>query len=60
MNPGPGQDSLSAVAGLSADDAARRLQQFGPNKLPEPRPVPGWRRLLAELTHFFAKESVIR
>ncbi|RKR19850.1 cation-translocating P-type ATPase [Arthrobacter oryzae] len=54
MNPGPGQDSLSAVAGLSADDAARRLQQFGANKLPEPRPVPGWRRLLAELTHFFA------
>lgn len=54
MNPGPGQDSLSAVAGLSADEAARRLKQFGANKLPEPRPVPGWRRLLAELTHFFA------
>lgn len=54
MNPGPGQDSLSAVAGLSADEAARRLKQFGVNKLPEPRPVPGWRRLLAELTHFFA------
>ena len=54
MNPGAGQDSLSAVAGLSADEAARRLKQFGANKLPEPRPIPGWRRLLAELTHFFA------
>jgi magnesium-transporting ATPase (P-type) len=54
VNPGAGQDALSAVAGLSADEAARRLQQFGANKLPEPRSVPGWRRLLAELTHFFA------
>ncbi|AXJ09648.1 cation-transporting P-type ATPase [Arthrobacter sp. PM3] len=54
MTPAAGQDSLSAVAGLSAEEAARRLKEVGANKLPEPRPVPGWRRLLAELTHFFA------
>ncbi|HSO89746.1 MAG TPA: cation-transporting P-type ATPase, partial [Arthrobacter sp.] len=45
---------MPGVAGLSSAEAARRLTQFGPNKLPEAGTVPRWRRLLAELTHFFA------
>ena len=45
---------MKIVAGLSSAEAARRLTQFGANKLPETGTVPGWRRLLAELTHFFA------
>jgi len=51
---GPGAGALPGVAGLSSAEAARRLTQFGANKLPETGTVPGWRRLLAELTHFFA------
>ena len=51
---GPGAGALPGVAGLSSAEAARRLTQFGANKLPEAGTVPGWRRLLAELTHFFA------
>ncbi|WP_156367525.1 cation-translocating P-type ATPase [Arthrobacter sp. Leaf69] len=51
---GPDAGALPGVAGLSSAEAARRLQQFGANKLPEAGTVPGWRRLLAELTHFFA------
>ena len=42
------------ISGLSSAEAARRLQRAGPNRLPQVRGVPGWRRLLAELTHFFA------
>ncbi|MEO5991939.1 MAG: cation-transporting P-type ATPase [Arthrobacter sp.] len=45
---------MPGVAGLSSAEAARRLEHFGANKLPEAGTVPGWRRLLAELTHFFA------
>ncbi|WP_260982484.1 cation-transporting P-type ATPase [Arthrobacter sp. U41] len=51
---GPDAGALPGVAGLSSAEAARRLQQFGANKLPEAGAVPGWRKLLAELTHFFA------
>lgn len=51
---GPASGAVSAAPGLSSAEAARRLQQFGANTLPTSRPVPGWRRLLAELTHFFA------
>ena len=51
---GPPAGAVSAASGLSSADAAARLQQFGANSLPTSRPVPGWRRLLAELTHFFA------
>ncbi|KUM38333.1 cation-translocating P-type ATPase [Arthrobacter sp. EPSL27] len=58
MTPGPagGPPAAAAAAppGLSSAVAARRLQQVGPNTLPTSRPVPGWRKLLAELTHFFA------
>lgn len=32
--------------GLSADEAARRLETVGPNRLPEKAPDPAWKRLL--------------
>ena len=34
--------------GLLPDEAARRLQAHGPNALPQPQGVPGWRRLLRQ------------
>jgi magnesium-transporting ATPase (P-type) len=40
--------------GLSADEAAARLASDGPNVLPLPARVPAWRRLAAEMVHFFA------
>lgn len=40
--------------GLTQIDAEQRLGEDGPNRLPRPRPVPAWRRLVAEMTHFFA------
>jgi magnesium-transporting ATPase (P-type) len=43
-----------ATAGLTSERAARLLQQSGPNLLPTDKPVPQWRKLWAELTHFFA------
>ncbi|MET4134960.1 calcium-translocating P-type ATPase [Pseudarthrobacter sp. PvP090] len=51
---GPTAGALPGVEGLSSAEAARRLTQFGANRLPEPGTVPGWRKLLGELTHFFA------
>ncbi|MGO4491137.1 cation-translocating P-type ATPase [Arthrobacter sp. 2YAF22_2] len=45
---------LPGLPGLSSAEAAQRLERSGPNRLPEVSTVPGWRRLLAELTHFFA------
>ncbi|WP_445155514.1 cation-translocating P-type ATPase [Arthrobacter sp. Hor0625] len=57
MNPSAGATAGAAggaLAGLSSEEAARRLRQAGPNRLPRTRAVPGWRRLLAEMTHFFA------
>lgn len=40
--------------GLSGDEAQRRRRQFGLNRLPRPPQVPLWRRLVAQLVHFFA------
>jgi len=34
--------------GLSADDAARRRERYGPNRLPETPPRPGWRIFLRQ------------
>ena len=51
---GPDAGALPGISGLSSAEAARRLTQFGANRLPESGTVPGWRRLLGELTHFFA------
>lgn len=44
----------AASAGLSAAEAATRLQRDGPNELPTPRPPSRSKQLTAELTHFFA------
>jgi magnesium-transporting ATPase (P-type) len=43
-----------AARGLSASEAAARLGIDGPNVLPVPRRSPAWRRLAAEMVHFFA------
>lgn len=40
--------------GLSAMEAQRRMQEFGPNCLQEIRAKPQWRYFLGEFTHFFA------
>jgi calcium-translocating P-type ATPase len=40
--------------GLSGDEAAARLAVEGPNMLPQPARTPAWRRLAAEMVHFFA------
>ncbi len=40
--------------GLSAQEAARRLEQYGPNELPRAKPPPAWKLALSQLTHFFA------
>ncbi|VXB45535.1 ATPase, P-type (Transporting), HAD superfamily, subfamily IC [Arthrobacter sp. 9V] len=40
--------------GLSSQTATDLLRRFGPNVLPTARKVPQWRKLLGELTHFFA------
>lgn len=42
------------ASGLSSQEALVLLQQRGPNRLPSQKTVPRWRKLLAELTHFFA------
>jgi len=39
----------SPHSGLSADEAQRRLRQFGANALPEARTTPIWRRVLKQL-----------
>ncbi|MGM9470645.1 cation-translocating P-type ATPase [Pseudarthrobacter sp. YS3] len=42
------------AAGLSSERAAALLKEAGPNVLPAAKAVPQWRKLLGELTHFFA------
>ncbi|MDD7833810.1 cation-translocating P-type ATPase [Paenarthrobacter sp. AB444] len=42
------------VEGLSSLAARNLLASLGPNTLPVARAVPQWRKLLGELTHFFA------
>lgn len=42
------------ASGLSSQEARVLLQQRGPNRIPSQKTVPRWRKLLAELTHFFA------
>jgi P-type Ca2+ transporter type 2C len=37
------------ATGLTADEAARRLERFGRNQLDATPPVPAWRKLLAQL-----------
>jgi magnesium-transporting ATPase (P-type) len=44
----------SAVVGLEADEAFRRLQKFGANELPEPAHRPLWLKFTDQLTHLMA------
>ena len=37
--------------GLTADEAAQRLELYGPNLLAEPPPEPVWRKLAVSLFH---------
>jgi magnesium-transporting ATPase (P-type) len=46
--------AATQVLGLTSAEARSRLCEVGPNSLPEPAGTPIWRRLLAQLTHFFA------
>jgi len=48
--PGTGVEA----AGLSSNRAAALLKETGPNVLPSAKAVPQWRKILGELTHFFA------
>ncbi|MEE2730394.1 MAG: HAD-IC family P-type ATPase [Pseudomonadota bacterium] len=41
----------SGPEGLSAETAAQRLQEFGPNRMPEVKPRPAWHRLLAQFNN---------
>lgn len=51
----PGTTQLPPdLSGLSSAQAAALLKQHGLNQVPAEREVPRWRRLLLELTHFFA------
>lgn len=42
------------AAGLTSVQAAELLKQAGPNLIPAEKPLPQWRKLWGELTHFFA------
>ena len=42
---GPGSD---AWRGLSSEEARARLKRYGPNELEAEKPVPAWRRVLAQ------------
>jgi calcium-translocating P-type ATPase len=44
---------LKAI-GLNLDEVEERRRLYGPNLLPDSPHVPLWRRLLAQLVHFFA------
>ena len=46
--------TVTATAGLSSAEAAERLAEHGPNRLPQPGRESVLRRLLGEVTHFFA------
>ncbi|WJH22933.1 cation-translocating P-type ATPase [Pseudarthrobacter defluvii] len=45
---------MRTAEGLSSEQAAQLLKQAGPNQLPAEKPVPQWRKLWGEMTHFFA------
>ena len=41
-------------AGLTTEEVEQRQRKFGSNLLPRPQHLSIWRRLLAQLVHFFA------
>lgn len=40
--------------GLSEEEAARRLEEYGPNEIHKIKGVPLWKKLIAHFTNFFA------
>ena len=40
--------------GLTAEEAARRLEEYGHNEIHKTRGVPLWKKLISHFTHFFA------
>lgn len=44
----------SRETGLSRQEAAQRLAEFGPNRMERVRETPLWLRFVGEFTHFFA------
>ena len=48
------KELAASLAGLSHDEAARRLSQFGPNRLHKAAGFPIVRHLLSQFTHFLA------
>jgi calcium-translocating P-type ATPase len=55
LSPAEALASLqSGSDGLSEAEAARRLREYGPNRVERVGGVPAWRRLLEGFTHFFA------
>lgn len=50
----PDVEQLARHPGLTSEQAAALLAADGPNQLPAQRRTPAWRRLSAELVHFFA------
>jgi Ca2+-transporting ATPase len=44
----------TSAQGLSEEEAALRLEHYGPNELPEPIRRPLWLRFADQLTHFMA------
>ena len=47
-------DEVRPPGGLTSQEAAERLRADGPNLLPRVARPPAWRRMLSEVTHFFA------
>lgn len=45
---------MRTADGLTSAQAAELLQKAGPNLLPVEKPIPQWRKLWGEMTHFFA------
>lgn len=43
--------------GLSSRAASDRLRHDGANELPIEQPLPAWRQLVAQLTHFFRQDD---
>ncbi len=54
MDRGEGPAHDGTVTGLSSQEAARRLREDGPNRLPPPPRRPAVLVLTGQLTHFFA------
>src|SRR5690349_14530121 len=44
----------TSLRGLTAEERARRLAQYGPNVIVKEQGTPLWRKFVANLTNFFA------